>query len=173
MSCTADRHGDATAARYHGCVCPESIAHRRKVQKRYQIAHKQGRSLRVSAIGTIRRIQALQVMGYSTIQLKEMLGRQPVKSNLWPRAYRTGTGMINRRTAEQWARLYREIVEFRGRSTAPSANHVSTMATRKGWAGPGAWDNIDDPHEIPATPLEEQRAKWRESARRKKTRAVA
>lgn len=155
-ACTARYHDTYSAAHNHGCICPKARIEDARRSSYYKDLHRRGIRLREPALGTVRRIQALQVMGYSTLQLKALMGRSArTKSNLYPRE-RGGTGMINSTTAAQWRDLYERICMTP--ATGPRANHVRTTARRKGWAGPLDWDDIDNPDEIPYSQTPEAKA---------------
>lgn len=155
VACTARHHNTYSAAHNHGCICPQArIIHARRSSE-YKQNYRAGVRRRVPATGTIRRFQALQVLGYSTVELKAMLGRSTVnRRNLLPRD-KNGTGMIQPETARVWAELYEKLCMTP--ATGPRANHIRAMARNKGWAGPLEWDDIDNPDEVPYWDTDEGR----------------
>lgn len=172
-ACTAKYHDTYSAAHNHGCICPRARIEAARRSSLYADLHRRGIRLRVPALGTIRRIQALQVMGYSTMDLKAMLGRSANnKANLYPRN-RHGSGMVQPSTAARWMDLYERICMTP--ASGPRANHIRAMARNKGWAGPLEWDDIDDPTEVPYWQTEEGRAErerqWRAAKDRQYRRA--
>jgi hypothetical protein len=98
----------------------------------------------MDATGTIRRLQALHVVGWRQIDIAERIGwhQQAVAQLLTDRTF------VIARTAAAVARVYDELVETPG----PSRVTVS-RAKNQGWLGPGWWDvdTIDDPNYRPAT----------------------
>jgi hypothetical protein len=99
--------------------------------------------------GTIRRLQALHRLGWSTVEVGNRLGvsRQAV---LYWRTY--PHPLILRATADRITRVYDQlsaVLPPAGRGTDKTREH----ATRNGWLPPLAWDDgtIDDPTAAPAT----------------------
>lgn len=97
----------------------------------------------VDATGTVRRLRALVAIGWPIAHLAKRLGM-----------YDTALGNIARgqlehvraTTAEAVAALYRELCCIPGPN-----QRVRDGARKKGWHGPIAWDDIDDPNEQPET----------------------
>lgn len=142
----------ATSAGYvAGCreqCCRDAIAdwtrHRRT--RRYLLG-----DLRVSNVGTHRRIRALMALGWSTTLLDARIGRA-----------RTFTAAIlcrpdspvHRSTAKMYAELYERLsmTEPPGetRYEKQRRSRVRNYAAKMGWPPPLAWDDIDNPDEEPA-----------------------
>lgn len=99
----------------------------------------------VDATGARRRLQALAVIGWPSREIADRLGRLDHQTYLYIMSGRTQT--IRRRTADDVARLYDELWDQAG----PSAR-TRTLALRKGWVPPLAWDDddIDDPQATPS-----------------------
>lgn len=169
MTCTADRHGTYSAVRHCNCTCPEARPDYLRKRKRYSVAHRRGVSLRVPATGTIRRVQALQYIGYSLVDLKKMLGYDH-KSRRHFLATTTRTDYtVWATTANKVDTLYRRLCMTP--ATGPHAARLSSMARKRGYASPLAWNDIDDPGEVPRTEeqeLEEKRAEQRKRERERK-----
>ncbi|WP_327029734.1 hypothetical protein OG989_04210 [Micromonospora sp. NBC_01740] len=95
----------------------------------------------VDSTGTARRLQALTAIGYDANKLAAELGiaGQPVRR--WRRQTRP---KIAARYHKMIAGLYERLALTPGTSA-----EARRLAARKGWAGPLAWDDIDDPNEQP------------------------
>lgn len=166
--CEAKYHNTYSAAHNHGCVCPAARVINARRSALYSELSRAGVRLRVPATGAIRRFQALQVLGYPTVELKAMMGFSTGnRRNLLPRN-KSGTGMIQPATARRWERLYDRLCMTP--ATGPRANHITSMARAKGWAGPLEWDDIDDPDEVPYWQTEAGRE---ELARRERSAKMA
>lgn len=100
----------------------------------------------VPAIGTLRRILALQSLGYPMREIARRAGLTP----------RYGNQLIY--TGQRWvhadaARRVREVYDELSMTVAPdtrAARHVKVIARRNGGVPPLAWDDIDDPNEEPS-----------------------
>ncbi|CAM5390712.1 hypothetical protein STENM36S_06318 [Streptomyces tendae] len=96
-----------------------------------------GEPPRIDPTGTIRRIQALAVIGWPIAWTAEKAGYTP--SYLFNIiAGRVPT--IPREVAPRFATVYRQHSNRQGPS-----EFARSSARRNGWHGPLAWDNIDDP----------------------------
>lgn len=98
----------------------------------------------VPALGSQRRIRALVRMGWSQCRLGARLGvtGKAVGDVL---TYRC----VNRSYAEKISRLYWQLLDQPG----PDLREARA-AQRAGWPGPGDWDDIDAPGEVPACEIE-------------------
>ncbi|TDC82416.1 hypothetical protein E1193_11740 [Micromonospora sp. KC606] len=131
--CKARRHGDYSAYRY-GCRCPHARDDRRIYAKR----QRQGRAqpAYVDGTGTRRRLQALAVLGWRWTDIADRFGIawQPVQR----------LALLNRLvhvdSAARVAAVYRELSVRAGPSPITARRSVA-----KGWHGPMAWADIDDP----------------------------
>lgn len=99
--------------------------------------------LMVDALGTQRRIRALQRLGWSSTAI----GRAADASWVSPSSSIKrvlDTDRIRQGTAQAIDRAYRAL------STRPGPNRqLQRRAIREGWAPPAAWDDIDDPNDRP------------------------
>lgn len=96
---------------------------------------------RIDPTGTIRRIQALAVIGWPIAWTAEKAGYTP--SYLFNIiAGRVPT--IPRDVAQRFTSIYRQYSSRRGPS-----KYARNSAIGNGWHGPLAWDNIDNPSEQP------------------------
>lgn len=95
----------------------------------------------VDPTGTIRRLQALQWMGWPAKDIADRIGYKP--GTIWTVKYRGG---LSARFALKVAKVFDELCMTSG----PSA-HVAARARRCGYAPPAAWDDhtIDDPKAKP------------------------
>ncbi|WP_171108650.1 MULTISPECIES: hypothetical protein [unclassified Streptomyces] len=97
----------------------------------------------VNATGSVRRLQALAVMGYSTTRLAELLG---INRFVVGRIMRGQHAAVHATTASTIAEGYRRLARVPGGSVRARGD-----ARRRGWHGPAAWDGeaIDDPRARP------------------------
>lgn len=87
--------------------------------------------------GTMRRVRALTVIGYPQWLVADLIG---VKHATLRHIVAGGREKVAKSTAHAVAALYSQLVSKPGPS--PTARRI---ATARGWPGPLAWDNIDDP----------------------------
>ncbi len=142
------RHGNRQATKRFGCRCPDALEAERIYSKRHR--HGLLTPRRIPSTGTVRRLQALAVMGHSLRVLSEPLGmtRESIYSL---RAPRYSTILADK--AKQIAELYDEL--HLTPATGPNVRRTQTNARKAGWAHPFAWDdNIDDPQAKPLQLLE-------------------
>jgi hypothetical protein len=137
------RHGKITGYKNHGCRCGLCRENYYRYNKRRGYLAATGRSLRVSSLGTHRRIRALQALGYGLPTLANDLNI--ATGNL---SYKLQQPYVARRTHEAVDALYRRL------SMAPPpqgwvAQRTRNIAAKRGWPPPLAWDLIDDPDEQP------------------------
>lgn len=92
---------------------------------------------RVDATGTCRRLRALRVIGHRRYDLAAALDITPDRVKHITNGH---TKYVTPDEAATVTRLYRRL------STIPGpSQQTATLARNKGWHGPLAWDNIDDP----------------------------
>lgn len=98
---------------------------------------------RLDGTGTIRRLQALQAIGWSLADMAARLGCS--SSNLVQISRET---MVRAKTARAVRDLYAELWDKQ-----PPVGYSRTIALKRaaanGWPPPAAWDNIDDPNAEP------------------------
>lgn len=97
----------------------------------------------VDGTGTYRRMEALQWMGWPLAAIAAELGLHPDTLT----TLRARGEQVSYRVALAMAGLYRRWSRQRGPS-----KHTATKARRRGYAPPSAWDDIDDPAEVPLVP---------------------
>ena len=111
------------------------------------IGHGEPTAGHVGSLGTVRRLRALQVAGWTGDAIVEgsggRLSRMAVSFLL-----RGDQAMVSPRVAAVVAETYRVMSGLRDGSRGPSLK-VTEAATAKRWAGPACWDDIDDPDERP------------------------
>lgn len=138
-TCPGDQHGTSNAYRNHGCRCTDAkVANTRYVKHRLAGLHE---AAWVSAVGVVRRRQALAVMGYSLIDLAPHLGVSWRAVSNYQRRPR-----VHRSTFQRWCQVYDELSMTPGPS-----KKAREEALRRGWASPLAWDEgtIDDSAAVP------------------------
>ena len=96
---------------------------------------------RVPALGSMRRVQALAVMGWPVSHTGVAAG---VRGTLINELVSGRRKRVPLREAQEIARVFRE----RCMTVGPSKK-ARTFALRNGWAPPLAWDDIDDADEVP------------------------
>lgn len=114
-------------------------------EQRYELARMHGKPGRVLAVGTKRRLRALQAIGWTLTAIADELDTKRSRVEKWcseDRIYVYAT------TAARVADVYERLCM--GRPTGRWATRTRNMAARKGYAPPLAWLNIDDPREKPA-----------------------
>lgn len=139
-SCDARYHGTTTAYQKHHCRCTSALAAWRRYRK-HREAGIQPPGM-IDATGTHRRIQAMQLMGHSqaVIAARAGLGTKDAVAKILARP----------RVYPRTARAIEAVCAELGMRTGTSANTV-TLARRKGWVSLLAWNNIDDPRDVPHT----------------------
>lgn len=93
------------------------------------------------ATGTRRRLQALMVLGYTVPDVARRAGVSP--STLHEAAEGCWK-MIQTPTAAKVARVYR-LLSVRPAPRTRAGEQARNLAMARGWYGPMAWDDIDDP----------------------------
>lgn len=144
----------ATNAGYlAGCreVCCRNAhaKYRRDLRARHYLAGVD--SLRVDALGTRRRLQALAALGWPTEWIDSSIGRR--------RGYTSNILSSRQTVLKSTADLIDSAYESLSMSVPPTdtlprrqvVSRTRNLAARRGWVPPLAWDDIDDPHELPAT----------------------
>ncbi len=137
-SCTAGRHGSYVAYYRHGCRCPDAREDWRLYNKRLR----EGRShLREPALGHIRRVQALQAIGWPRWLQAEHAGLRP---DTLTRIHRQTWVLAS--TAQALRVLYRRLENEDGPSRI-----TEDRSWKAGYPPPGAWEgqDIDDPAAVP------------------------
>lgn len=135
MTTDDPRHGTRPgyAAGCREVCCRKAHAAYRRAERKHSVLT--GSPLTVSALGTQRRINALQAIGWTQELLAERGG--------WRNADDVNEIMKRKRVTLRTARrvddLYRKLESTRGPS-----NIATLYAARQGWATPACWDDIDN-----------------------------
>lgn len=148
--CTATRHGTVYAYRKFKCRC--EVARRAAVKDHalWELACSRiGGPLRVDAIGTVRRLQALSRAGWRFGDLAPRLNTTEHALQALVRADRGPT--CARRTAAEVRMIFEELEQEPGPSPRSRAR-----ARFKGWPPPECWYGVDmdDPAACPITHME-------------------
>jgi hypothetical protein len=93
---------------------------------------------RIDATGSRHRLRALRVIGHRRYDLADQLG---ITADRVKHITRGATRYVTPQEAAAIARLYRKLSTVAGPS-----QQTATAARNKGWHGPLAWDDIDDPN---------------------------
>lgn len=100
----------------------------------------------ITALGAMRRVQALRAIGWTVPALAEATGLSTAY------LYQLSTGLrsqrINKRNAEAIDRAYR-VLCVQPLHKGYGAKRARLAAKAAGWFPPMAWDDIDDPQERP------------------------
>lgn len=103
---------------------------------------------RVESVGTARRIQALMVLGYPVTLQADMAG---LAKGILHRAL--AGEPVARSSRDRIRDLYERLCMTRWEPEDPWGRGKSTLARKtaqaRTWAPPLAWDDIDDPNEVP------------------------
>lgn len=142
LACSGRKHGTRNAYRNHGCRCADALAADRSYRKRLHAGHLP--PALVPTIGSRRRLQALQAIGYPMAHLAGELGYSGAAS-LSPLFVRP---MMRRDLAERVSALYERL------SGTPGPSRSARLrASKAGFPPPLAWDGVDieDPDAEPIT----------------------
>lgn len=143
-----------------GCRCQVC----RKAHAQYQTYYIQRRDqtggpTMLPALGAIRRVRALQRLGWPIPDIAEAVGWSR-ESNGFGKLLSDHTSMVTRSFHDRLDAAYERMSAQPGPSRQAQAH-----AVRKNWPPPFAWDNIDDPTETPTgmrTPASDQQEAWQE-----------
>ena len=113
-------------------------------EARYELARMHGKPGRVPAIGTMRRLRALQAIGWTLTAIADHIGTKRSRVEKWCNQSRVN---VYTTTAVRVAEVYEELC-----MTMPTgrwATRTRNTAIRRGYLPPLAWTDIDDPNERP------------------------
>jgi hypothetical protein len=135
------RHG-TTAGYIAGCrsVCCWRAKQRYDKRRRWEAL--QGKPRKVSSVGAVRRVRALQALGWSVPRIAAETGlnhRQIYSLHRYPTVYLRTHKVI----ADVYERLAMRFPPERTTSERHSATKTRRHAQRNGWPPPLAWDDID------------------------------
>lgn len=143
---TCARHAPGTTTCYNRCACRcgKCSAANTRARKRTKVRKT---SYVIDATGTRRRLQALAALGWGTMTLAAMTGIHPrYLPDLRAGRVERVTPQTAVKVREAYSRLCMKVPTA---GTPQSRGQTRARARRNGWAGPLAWDNIDDPNEAP------------------------
>lgn len=153
------RHG-TTRGFHAGCRCAPCRRARSRYEKESRLIRIQGGRRSVPAIGAQRRIQGLMRLGWSSTDIAKAAGwsnrnyvlrvinGQKGKPTTWLEARTDNT---IREVFERMAMKLPEMTPIRARTRS--------LAAKKGYLPPLAWDDIDNPNERPVGVTNDHRAK--------------
>lgn len=96
---------------------------------------------RINAVGSQRRIRALQALGWTQRNLEDRLGLHPRRLSIV---------LVRPKVYTPMARMISQVYDELSMTPGPSSR-TKALARNKGWHPPLCWDDIDDPDEIPNT----------------------
>lgn len=133
------KHDTQAAYQNHGCRCPVCRERWRLYSKR----RREGRLTpgMVPSTGARRRLRALSWLGWPQQLLADEMG---VTASQFTRIVSGRRMILQVKTHRTVCRAFEE----RHLTWGPS-KRAAALARRKNWAGPWAWDNIDNPQEHP------------------------
>lgn len=136
----------------HGCRCESCLVEKQKRRNipEWHARRMKGQNVRVSAVGSRRRLQALAFMGWSTREVGKLIDShyRPLLK-LRSHDYDKVTLSTHNKIAAVYKKL--ALTEAPGRG----GRITRTNARKNGYHSPLAWGNIDDKQEMPDTNREE------------------
>lgn len=133
--CRATRHGTASAAKNYRCSCPDARAARNRLDKHTRAGRPTDPF--VSPVGTVRRIRALQALGYNLTQIGDELGLSMSATFSLTKQRR-----IRAHNAERVRLAYSRMIS-RPLPDGPYASRQRRNAAAAGWATPQQWEGVD------------------------------
>ena len=148
--CAIPSHTSLETCIRHGCMCADRVALRHETYVRNKPFMRRqklmaGGDIEVSAVGTMRRLQALAFMGWSSLVVAEMIGSNV---SVMSRLVSGKQTSLRLSTARRVAALFDELVVADAPETH-SAKCTRRKAALSGYVSWAAWDNIDDPNDTP------------------------
>jgi len=143
----------------HHCKCDDCRELARNYEFWRQAQIRRGKALLVPALGTQRRIQALQRLGYS----QSIIGAECGRSAPWV-THLTRVTTVKPATAQLidalYARLSMTPPNPQTKHERAGVTKAKRYAKRMGWAGPLDWDDIDLDPEPPTVERDTDRGGW-------------
>lgn len=160
MRADDERHGEYRGAVAHWLEnrerpCDDCARAEWRYRKTRKLRHLRGDAPMVPSIGAVRRVQALQALGWTGPQIAEAAG---LSLNSMRSMQYHAAETVRAATAKKIAAAFDAMCMTR--PEGHYANRARSMAARRGWAPPLAWDDIDDPNERPKG-IDGQRTTWR------------
>ena len=149
--CTRHQPGTTTCYAHHGCRCTPCRRQHARDHKAWMLRALRGQTETIDATGTVRRLRALCVIGWSRRELAAILGMEKSAVDRLV----GGVEVCWRSTARRVAGAYETHWQGPPEPTTPHERACRTRtigtAIKQGWAPPLAWDDIDDPAATPQT----------------------
>lgn len=163
MICPPAHAHDGTRSCYtkHKCRCDRCQVENRQYQRRDRLL--QGADVRVSALGSQRRLQALAFMGWSAKKISIATG---MHVEIISRIRRGAKHTIVTSTHVKIEEVFRTYAMRRDLSK--EGIETSERARKAGWVSPLAWDDIDNPTERERGALPSKRVRGRQVKARTK-----
>lgn len=130
-------HGTRQAYTFDRCRCETCTFESTRYERRRRYYRHIGQPYTVPATGFARRVRALMAIGYTMRQISAELGM--ANGNLSSKLHKNGT--VQRATHERMVALYARWHMLP--QSGMQADRTKRMATRRGWAPPLAWEDID------------------------------
>lgn len=146
MRADDERHG-SNAGYVAGCrldCCKVAHAtYRRRLRARRYLAGVD--RFKVDATGTVRRIRALQALGWRFVDIEAAMGRTVKNTPNCTAVHNLiGQRAVHISTAREVDAAYQALSMTLGPS-----KRLRAIGRKRGWVTPLAWDDIDDPAEVP------------------------
>lgn len=142
MKCPSDhRHAAAgTCWSAHGCRCvPCGVRERARVNAAYRFSRRvSGGDHHIPALGVVRRVEALAVLGWST---QDVAARAGVSRAHLQQTRAGHFATVLASTHQKIDAVYRELMW--SVSDTHGSKWTRTLAAKAGFAPPAAWDDID------------------------------
>lgn len=149
--CDKPSHTSFETCVRHGCMCPDCVAVRHKTYLRNEPFRRRqvllaGGDIEVTAVGTMRRLQALAFAGWSSLVVAERIGSNV---SVMSRLVSGNQTRVRLSTARRVAAVFDELVVTDVPDTH-SSRCTRSLAAKRGYVSWAAWDNIDDPNDTPS-----------------------
>lgn len=125
---------------------------RLRYEKRRRYEFDTGRPRLIDATGSKRRIQALVALGWTYPAIAEEMGTSADLVHKLLNRYEVIRRDIAEKIAETYEQMSMTLPPRETRQQKRDASYALTVARKRGWVPPLAWDDIDDPDERPAEP---------------------
>jgi hypothetical protein len=155
-NCPGTKHGTASAAANYKCKCPEAIELRRIQKRNHSAARKKGQRTREDATVTVRKLRALQALGYTNRAISEVSG---IEEEMVRRLIAGMFRSVAPRTACRASLAYEQMAKVS--QPTPRTWTAQKRAQALESAPPAAWDDITDPEATPVGLRETQTSEGR------------
>ena len=127
------------------CACERCRAANARYEAKRELDIAEGRARKVLSVGSVRKVHALQWLGYSQQQISAGAGVSNYTVSTISLEL-CGT-TIYRSVAEKIDAFYKAHAWNRVTLTGKAATTARTRARAQNWAPPMAWEDIDDPRD--------------------------